>query len=216
MHIADGWDVAHLVMHTAFDELGLAGRHAQVGPIDPDAIDPIQCFHVGGRVDLAQGTSRRHLVKAVTLYQAGMESTISYWISRHSGLSTAGGFVERWDNVCGAKGCAPGLGDYAIFYREIRNAIVHPDTDARVRTIQTLRVKRVHEGIADGWSALQRLASALGEPHDADSWKIMCEAHGVPLQCSDELYPDLLDLRARLYKRHLDHLNAGLVGGDAA
>ena len=181
MHIADGWDVAHLVMHTAFDELGLAGRHAQVGPIDPDAIDPIQCFHV-------------------TLYQAGMESTISYWISRHSGLSTAGGFVERWDNVCRAKGCAPGLGDYAIFYREIRNAIVHPDTDARVRTIQTLRVKRVHEGIADGWSALQRLASALGEPHDADSWKIMCEAHGVPLQCSDELYPDLLDLRARLYE----------------
>ena len=42
--IKSGWDVAHLVMHSAFDELGVAATFCRVDPLDPQMIAPMDCF----------------------------------------------------------------------------------------------------------------------------------------------------------------------------
>lgn len=206
--ISDGWDVAHLVMHGAFDELHAACKEANVGLIQVQAIDPIQCFFVGGEVEKRRASARRHLVKSVALFQVGMESLISHWETKYPKIKTDGGFVKKWEHAFTTKGQPHSFNDYASFYREIRNAVVHPDSTQRITTINCLGFLPTYKGIRDGWDAVVRLAAALGEPHDNDSWKIMCDAHGIPAAPEENNFPDLTALRSSLYKRHLDELNA--------
>jgi len=137
-----------------------------------------------------------------------MESLINYWASEHPEIASAGSIVQKWEQAFVAKGQSANFGDYATFYREVRNAVIHPDTAQKIATIDQLRFIRVHEGIKHGWEAIRRLADAIGEPHDRDSWRIMCEAHKVPTDCPGQLYPDLRVLRGQLFKRHIDYLNA--------
>jgi hypothetical protein len=199
--IKSGWDVAHLVMHSAFDELGLAATFCRVGPLDPQTIPPMDCFFLAGQIMQARAEARRHLVKAVALFQAGMESLINYWVSEHPEIPRSKKFVEKWKLAFTAKGQPAKFDGYATFYRDVRNAVIHPDSAQRIATIDQLRFIRVHEGMKHGWEAFGRLSAAMGDPHDKDSWRIMCEAHRVPLDCPDPLYPDLLVLRSQLLKR---------------
>jgi len=197
--IRTGWDVAYLVMHSAFDELGAAATICRVGPLDPQTIDPAESFFLAGKIMQARAGARRPLVKAVALFQAGMESLINFWSSEHPEIQSKNGFVQRWERAFVVKGLPATFGDYASFYREVRNAVIHPDTPQRITTIDQLRFIRVHEGIKHGWNAFRRLADAIGEPHDKDSWHIMCEAHGVPTDCPEQLYPDLMLLGRQLF-----------------
>ena len=130
-----------------------------------------------------------------------MESLINYWSFKHPEIASKGGFVQKWEQAFVAKGQPAKFDDYATFYREVRNAVIHPDTEQKIDTIDQLRFIRVHEGMKCGWEAFGRLSAAIGEPHDKDSWRIMCEAHRVPMDCPDPSYPDLMVLRSQLLKR---------------
>ena len=207
LEIRDGWDVASLLMHGAFDELHGARLAAYTGDIQVSEIDPVQCFYVAAEILTKQNTARRCLVKSVALFQAGMESLISYWGTKYPEIEGGGGFVNRWIHAFESKGLPSDFDDYACFYRGIRNAIMHPETDERIATINTLRFLSVHRGIRSGWDAFEKLGSAIGEQHDEDSWGIMCRAHDVPENPSDTEFPDLEELCAALYKRHTDELN---------
>jgi hypothetical protein len=201
--ISSGWDVSHLVMHSAFYELGEAAKLCRVDPLDPQMVDPSQSFFLAGQIMQAHAQARRPLVKAVALFQAGMESLINYWSSEHPEILSKGTFVQKWEQAFVKKGQpANYFDDYAAFYSEVRNAVIHPDTPQRIATINQLSFIRVHKGIEHGWDAFRRLADAIGEPHDKDSWRIMCEAHGVPTDCPVESYPDLMVLYGQLLKRH--------------
>ena len=137
-----------------------------------------------------------------------MESLMNYWSSKHPEIAHEGGFVQKWEHAFIAKGQPTKFDDYATFYREVRNAVIHPDTAQKIATIDQLRFVRVHKGMKHGWEAFRRLADAIGEPHDKDSWRIMCDAHRVPMDCPDQLYPDLMILSGQLFKRHMDYVNA--------
>ena len=209
--ICDGWDVANLVMHGAFDELGEASKAAHVGAVQVQVLDPAQCFFVGGEVEQRRASARRHLVKSVALFQAGMESLINHWGTKYPKISSGGSFVKKWEHAFTVKEQVFDFNDYATLYRKIRNAIIHPNTAERIATINTLGFLPVHRGIRCGWDAFGKLAASLGEPHDKDSWDIMCNAHGVPIDPSEGGFPDLTALRAELHKRYLDELNAKRV-----
>ena len=215
IEVQDGWDVANLVIHGAFDELQEASRAARVGAVDVPAIGPIECFYLAGEMTQRQATARRHLVKTVALFQAGMESLIHHWSAKYPEIKSGGRFVQKWEGAFRAKRIEPGLGDYKTFYERVRHAIVHPDSARKIATVNQLGFLSVHAGIRSGWDAFKRLGDAVGEPHDADSWSVMCNAHGVPANPSGTDFPDLRGLKVALYKRHLDELNStGAAGGE--
>ena len=204
--ITDGWSVAHLVMHSAFQELRQASELAQVY-IKVAETDPIQCFFVGGEVEQRRSASREHLVKATALFQAGMESLINHWQSKYPEIQGGNNFVSKWECSFTSKGVEANFDDYASFYREVRNAVIHPDTQIKIDTINNIEFLSIYQGIKYGWDASRRLASELGEPYDNNSWGTMCNIHGIPVNPEGRDYPNLTSLRAELYKRHLEELN---------
>lgn len=206
-----GWDVAHLVMHGAFDELKAAYDVARVGVVEVDKIDPISCFSLGSNVDARNRVLRRYLVKVVTLFQAGMESIISHWGAKYPEIAGGKGFVAKWEHAFSAKGQPPEFAKYADFYRQVRNAIVHPDSANKIAVIDALQFSLVYDGVQSGWIAFRRLGAAIGEPHDDDSWDIMCTAHDLPPELKRDELPDLSALRVALFERHLDELNAQIA-----
>jgi len=206
MEIHDGWNVSHLVMHSAFDELGKASEIANV-ELSVGDIDYMQCFFAAIEIEQRRATSRKHLVTAVALFQAGMESLINYWRSKYPDIEGGSNFVAYWKNAFTIKGVQGSFDDYAYFYRNIRNAIIHPDSVERIETINNLEFIQVYEGIKHGWVASEKLSQVLGTPYDNNSWEIMCSAHSVPTLPSIKDYPNLGSLRHELNRKHLKELN---------
>ncbi|MFC1626429.1 hypothetical protein ACFL19_01860 [Pseudomonadota bacterium] len=206
--INDGWDVADLVMHSAFDELHQASGLAFF-PEKVEEIEPKQCFFISNEMIQRQGSLRKHLVKVTVLFQAGMESLIYYYRTKYPEINKGNPcFVKKWDDALAAKGISPNFNEYASFYKDIRIALTHPDRPERIDKINSIGFLSIYQGIKSGWEAEVRLASALGRPHDKNSWETMCAIHQVPIEPLDHEYPDLINLISTLRRRHLKELNA--------
>ena len=204
--ISNGWDVSNLVMHSAFDELQQANEITKVN-IKVNEIEPQECFFIGGEIRQRRSASRKHLVKATALFQVGMESLINYWLSKYPEIQGGGNFVKKWEKAFEAKGMIANFDDYASFYRSVRIAVIHPENQDRIDIINNINFMQVYQGIKHGWEASERLANELGEPYDNNSWKTMCNIHGVPFQPLESEYQNLEVLSKELYSRHLSELN---------
>lgn len=206
--ITNGWDVSHLVMHSAFDELSVAERFTKEITINIDECDSIKSFFIAGRIECNHSNARRHLVKATALFQAGMEALINHWISKYPELKFKGSFVETWKNAFAVKKVSDSFDCYASFYKDIRIAIIHPENADRIKKINNLTFWEVYSGIKCGWDATKILADAIGEKHDDNSWEIMCNLHGLSPNCIESDFPNLKVMSSKLYKKHLDHFNS--------
>ena len=200
MTITNGRDVAHLVIHSAFDELEKASELVKI-TVNIEEIEPMKSYLLKSEIDIRQINSRKYLIKAVALFQAGMESLINYWQSKYPEISGGSNFVSKYEKAFSVKGVFHSFDDYASFYRTVRNAIIHPDRQKKIETINNINFIQVYEGIKHGWDALERLADKLGEPFDSNSWKILCDLHGVDSQLLENNYPDLKELSNQLYDR---------------
>lgn len=202
--ITNGWDVAHLVIHSAFDELKKASEFVKIS-INIEEIEPMKSQSIGFEILNRQINSKEYLVKAVALFQAGMESLINYWQSKYPEIKCDSGFVPKYEKAFSVKGVSHSFDDYASFYRTVRNAIIHPDSQQKIETINNINFIQVYKGINHGWDALERLADKLGEPFDTNSWETLCNIHRVDSQLLESDYPDLKELSNQLYDRFKSH-----------
>lgn len=201
MEITDGWRVAHLVMHTAFDELREASVIAK-GPF-PESTNfkPAECLALGAKVEMQHSELRKHLIKATVLFQAGMEAMINHWCSKYSGLSNSTVFAKKWEESFQAKNITKSFDGYSEFYRKTRNAVTHPDREERIEKINNIQFLEVFYGIKEGWESFKVLSNALGEQHDQDSWGTMCQIHNISPDCSEEDFPNMVSLKRSLFKK---------------
>lgn len=202
--ITNGWDVAHLVIHSAFDELKKASELVKI-TINIEEIEPMKSQLIGFEILNRQINSKEYLVKAVALFQAGMESLINYWQSKYPEISGGSNFVSKYEKAFSVKGVFHSFDDYASFYRTVRNAIIHPDSQQKIDTINNINFIQVYEGIKHGWDALERLSDKLGRSFDTNSWETLCNIHRVDSQLLESDYPDLKELSNLLYDRFKSH-----------
>lgn len=206
--IQSGWDIAYHHIHLALEALGEAEAicHAAT-PIDVDSLSGNDCFFAAGRVETLRTMEFKKLLIVVALFQAGMEGLISYAYTKPAlaGVQVPRSFVERWTTALQQLGVRHNFDAYASFYREYRNAIIHPDSGAKYEKIRSLEYAVVHAGVAAGWVAFKELAAAYGETHDQDSWSIMCTVKGVTPDLTQQGVSSLEGLARRLWLKHRSH-----------
>ncbi len=211
MTINDGWDVAHLLMHSSLDELGSAhSLHEDISKIDIDATEETECFMLSPKVESIDNSIKKHLVKSVVLFQAGMEAVIHWAQSIDSSIPQSRSFSKKWENAFIAKGSHYDFSPYKSFYENYRIHIVHPDRDERFKTINDLSFTDVYEGIQNGWLAYAALSDVIGFKHDEDSWHVMCRAHQLPTSITVLNYPCPHEVIRSLnlkYRSYLNRLN---------
>lgn len=158
MIISNGWQLAHMVIHSAFEQLNLAYQNKN------------------------NDMSLNKLVTSVILFQSGMESLYYFMCSYDSKLQKKGSFKELWRNAFKGYNSDFNFDKYGDFYTEIRNAIAHPETEKRINKVNNLDFKTVYLGFKSGWEAFEELSSLTGKSHDNNSWEIMCSIHSLPSQ----------------------------------
>lgn len=204
--INDGWDVASLLTHSAFDELGQADKIARFDVSQVDAIPPNQCFDLMSEAEYRRMPSLRiHLIKAVVLFQAGMESLVSYLSSKYPTQLRGKNFFKQIENVLPKDQTEA----YFKFYGKVRVSIVHPTEIERIETIRDLQFIYVHQGLRYGWEIFSNLSAKLNERHDTNSWNIMCDLHHVIVDPTEENYPDFNALSSKLAVHFLNFHNNG-------
>jgi len=210
--IRDGFDVACLHMHSAFDELGIAHRLiTDAASVRSRDFGWEECLSIGGRLGMVCRQVRTPLSKATILFQAGMEALLTHLESKDTRSINNGKFVPSWAGSLKNVGSTFDFEPYARFYRGLRNALAHPNTPERLRTIDRIGFPEVHAGIKAGWGAYSSLCDGIGMPHTPQSWNTMCKAHGVPCSIGTQTYPDLYLLRDTFLQKHLQ--GARGVGG---
>lgn len=91
--INNGWDVAHLFMHSSLDELSAAHNiYVETGKIDVDSIDEQECFTLSPQIEFQDTNIKKHLVKAVSLFQAGMEAVFHWMTEIDPDIKSKNGF----------------------------------------------------------------------------------------------------------------------------
>ena len=207
LRINNGWDVAHLLMHSSFDELGAAHSLCEnISIIEVDSIEESKCFSLALRIEDVDGRTKKHLVKSIILFQSGMEAIFNWIQSIDTSISNKGSFCEKWEKAFEAKGISHDFSQYRSFYENYRIHIVHPDKDERFETINTLSFPDVYEGIKSGWLAEAALSETVGHKHDKSSWKIMCNSHQLPSSIKISNYPKPQEVARLLRLRYQGYL----------
>lgn len=196
--------MAHLVMHSAFEELSTAHKLIQELVVNPDGLSPHDCFSIHGKIEISRPFIHRRLVASVLLFQSGMEGIYDWMCSVDTSLPQPRGFVKKWEEAIEQKELTISFLEYKDFYENVRNAITHPDRPERFDTINNLDFIEVYFGIKSGWAAFESLSNAIGRPHDNDSWVIMCKANGVPDNIDRTYYPNLKKLSSQLLEKFSD------------
>ena len=208
LSINNGWDVAHLLMHSSFDELHEAHSLCnEASEIEVNTVEDTECFSLAQQVEYIDDSVKKHLVKSVILFQAGMEAILNWLQSIDTSISNKGSFSEKWEKAFKSKGVDYDFSYYRNFYENYRIHIVHPDKDERFETINTLKFYDVYEGVKSGWLADAALSEAVGNKHDKNSWKIMCNAHQLPSSINTSTYPNPQEIARHLRLRYRKHLN---------
>ncbi|WP_028468740.1 hypothetical protein [Neptunomonas japonica] len=206
MDITNGSDVSHMLMHSAFEELHKACELSKVS-FDKHKLDINKCFFMSNQIIQKRKVIRKHLVKSIALFQAGMESSIHYYQSVNPELKKERNFSDKWEKAFEYLGIDAEFSGYKAFYTNIRNAVIHPDRESRIETINKIDFLTVFNGIKDGWEAEERLALALGTPFDNGSWVIMCQMYNLDPLPDENNFPDLVKLIGWLRRKHTDGLS---------
>lgn len=203
--------MAHLFMHSSLDELSAAHNiYVEAGKIDVDSVEEKECFILSPQVEFQDTNIKKHLVKAVSLFQAGMEAVFHWMKEIEPDIESNNGFSKKWEGAYKKKGIKYDFSKYKTFYEEYRIHIMHPDKEERFETINNLEFSEVYNGIEAGWDAYKILSGAVGYKHDDNSWAIMCDAHDLPANLNSwnlvnpKEISRLLNLK---YRKYLDRIN---------
>lgn len=72
---------------------------------------------------------------------------------------------------------------FHAYHRDIYMRFRIPMTQSqqgRLGVFNELSTQALHQGFAHGWDTYAKLAAGSGTPLDADSWPVICRAHGLP------------------------------------
>lgn len=216
--IHDGWDVSHHHIHEGFIHIGQAYAYnnnvTQKYSDYEDELHWAECLGASAEVRQYFITENKLCIKAVILFQAGMEAWISWAYSKPqlSAISVPRNFVSKWETAFNHFGNRYDFTDYAEFYRKVRNPIVHPSQQSDVEKVANVWCKPVHEGIKAGWSAMSTLSSELGHPFDSNSWETICNINGAPPSIGNNVITDLQALEREMCKKHIAGANGELGG----
>ena len=207
--ITDGWDVAHHHIHEGLTHLGQAYRYnkqmTQKYLNYKDELSWVECFGASSEVRQCFVVESKESIKATILFQAGIEAWISwaYTKSQLSAVSIPNNFVSKWETAFNSLGKDYDFSEYATFYREVRNPIVHPSKQSDIEKVASVWCKPVHEGLKAGWSAMDALSEAFREPFDSDSWTQMCRINKTPESINNSEVSDLKLLERLMNKKKL-------------
>ncbi len=210
--INNGFDVAHLLMHSALDELSAANTFCvKINDINITNIEEPDCFFVSPRIEGMDTSIKKHLIKAIVLFQSGMESIIHWIQNQDSTIKSGRSFAQKWENALDSKNVDFDFSDYKIFYENYPIHLVHPDKDERFETFNNLTFSDVYYGINKGWQAYAAMSDAIGYKHDSNSWQIMCSTHTLPetLDGINYVIPnELIVLLNKKYRKYLDKISS--------
>ena len=207
--IHDGWDVAHHHNHEGFIHLGQAyayNKYATQKYLNyEDDLHWAECLGSSAEIRQHFIAENKLCIKAVVLFQAGVEAWISWAYTKPalSSVSMPRHFVPKWEAAFNHFGNSHDFSEYAEFYRDVRNPIVHPSKQSDVEKVASVWCKPVHEGLRAGWSAMSELSTELGQPFDGNSWDTMCSINGTPISLEHSEISDLQVLERAMSLRHL-------------
>jgi len=207
--ISNGWDVAHHHVHEGIKHIGNAcSINLTASSKYSDWESALEWPSLlAASMDVRQYSVEEHkqCLKAVVLFQAGMEAWISWAYSRPqlSGKSLPRNFVDKWTEALDHFSTTHDFSGYADFYRQVRNPIVHPTSEADVLSIAAIWSDVVHKGLKQGWGAMEALSSNLAQPFDRNSWSTMCGIHHVPPSLDSDALINLHELERSMRAKHL-------------
>jgi hypothetical protein len=208
-NINSGWDVAHHHIHEAFIHLGEAYAHNRYATEKWGDFD--SNFHWADLLS-ASGEVRQHItaesklcIKAVVLFQAGMEAWISWAYSENAlkGLGKPRSFIPKWETAFKHLNHSYDFSDYSYFYKKIRNPVVHPSSQKDVESVSKIWFKPVYQGMLSGWEAMAALSHNLGRTFENDSWEVMCRVNNAPKVIIEQEVTDLQLLEQGMSQKHL-------------
>ena len=212
--ISDGWDVANHHIHEAFRLIGEAcminlhttSKYEQI----VESIDWISCQSLASSIRYQSIIENKLAIISIILFQAGMEAWISWAYTRNelSSCSKPRKFVHKWEMAFSELGSSFDFSNYARFYRDYRNPVVHPSNANDVLTVSQIYSKPVIVGISYGWEAISELSTELGMAFDPNSWDTICRINGVPQKDEVKKLGDLQKFERELLKKHLDGANS--------
>lgn len=200
-HIHEGWNVAELLITSAVTELSFAHHHrlderARISNGTHSALANPQEWQ-GAEDRLEAHTLHRHLINAVLLFQAGMESMIGWCAENEPALSTlkegkkGKTFGEKWELALGAVSAPTSrLVKYLDFYRDVRNPIIHCGKPADIKAIRSMTFCSTYLGIRDGWAVFEDLRRGLGID-GAINWEGFCGDFNLPASIEPMAYPEI-------------------------
>ena len=208
MIISDGWDVAHHHIHEAFGHLGQAYRHntyaTQKYRDFEKTLSPTGYLKASMEVRHYFNLENKESIKAVILFQAGMEAWISWaYTEDQLAIKPPYNVVDKWESAFTHVNKVYDFSGYATFYKETRIPIVHPSTQDDVKNVANVWCQPVHEGLKAGWSAMTALAAKIGQPVDGNSWDIMCDVNNAPKSINNNDVSDLQEIARKMNKWHL-------------
>ncbi len=226
MPVDDQFGVANLVGHPAFDQLALATKvydqAQEANLLDPASHSWQECLVVGGKLRMLRQVELRHCVQAVVLFQAMMEKIPYFVPTIGTGIvpTTKRAFAPSWKDLIsrikdddGQKEAAAAFDSYdAGFYKAFRNPIIHGKSAGDVEKVNAIRVPGVHEGMLRGWRAYDYLLTEAFAPEQTHepSWEVICQAHELAAMLDLSNFPDLDDMQAQFFRKHLSGARAAV------
>jgi len=207
--INNGFDAANLLIHSSLDEMKEAFNWVvKVNEIDINSLENGDCSFHSPKIENIDKSISKHLIKAIVLFQAGMESIIHWIGTKDTTIKSSGSFVFKWEYAFEAKNIKHDFSEYANFYRSYRIHLIHPDKEERFETFNNLIFSDVYQGLLAGWNAFYVLSGAIGHKHDEESWQIMCAAHGLPGSVQREDYVSPKEVISHLDKKYRIYLDS--------
>lgn len=205
--ISDGFSVAHHHMHEAFIHLGEAytvNTQASKEYLQIESnLTWHQCLTIAPQIRDQFTKENKKAIKAIVLFQAGMEAWISWAYTRPplDSVRKPKSFKDKWEEAFDNCNIQHDFSVYGNFYKNYRNPVVHPSNPVDIESIDQIWVKPVYQGIQAGWKAMEALSPAIGFSFDSNSWETMCKINNVPNVFSTSDTLDLVKISLDLYKR---------------
>ncbi len=207
--INNGWDVAHHHIHEGFKHLGEAysyNKHAtDKFQKYEDDLHWAKCLAASGEVSQYYMHENKLSIKAVILFQAGLEAWISwaYTDPKLSGVTRPNKFVPKWETALKHLDIQHDFSIYSHFYRNVRNPVVHPSNSSDIETVSNIWFLPTYEGFQAGWLAMSKVSAGLDRPFDNDSWENMCNINGAPNFIDRNTILFLKELERKITQKHL-------------
>jgi len=172
---------------------------------------------IGQKLDYYRRQEFNFCADSIIFFQAMMEVVINQVIKENNHLELKNKkhkiikqppFADKWKNAFAHYSIkSTDLSIYTTFYKNYRNPLIHPPTRDIVDNAENIRFPMVYQGLYAGWSAFRDLMQALKQPHDNNSWQLMCDAHQLPIQIDPNYYVDSQKWVKEMYRRHHDGAN---------